>query len=78
MELLEWIGMLALRSPRIQPGSSVDPFLCRYVVPGHDEASVRQLVCLKWRGFMPAEFVRNLLVYCLYVCGRIAIFRVLC
>ena len=78
MELLEWVGMLALRSPRIQPGSSVDPFLCRYVVPGHGEASTRQLVCLKWRGFMPAEFVRNLLVYCLYVCGRIAIFRVLC
>jgi len=82
-ELLEWIRLAMLDSPRLRRDDRIDPYLCRYQIPDltttpHDEgerattmnngdqtqtpapqeeAEVIDLVSLRWRGFIPAQFV---------------------
>jgi ribonuclease P/MRP protein subunit RPP40 len=61
-QLLEWIGMVTLGSPRVRP-NSIDRYLCRYDLPeAFDmENSIppkpQSLVRLRWHGFAPANFV---------------------
>ena len=65
IDFLEWVDLVRLRSPRIRPGDAAEPYLCRYQLPGSEEASTKMLVELSWRGFLPAGFVRDLVVHCL-------------
>jgi hypothetical protein len=48
------------RSPRVQKGDGVDPFLCRYR-PAENTAPV-DLVHYQWRGFAPSAFVLKVLL----------------
>jgi ribonuclease P/MRP protein subunit RPP40 len=59
-ELLEWLSLTMSRSPRVQKGDSVDPFLCRYC-PAEDVTPL-DLVSYQWRGFAPAAFVLKILL----------------
>jgi ribonuclease P/MRP protein subunit RPP40 len=59
-ELLEWLSLTMMRSPRVQKGDSVDPFLCRYR-PAEGCTPV-DLVHYQWRGFAPATFVLKVLL----------------
>ncbi|KAL9080052.1 MAG: hypothetical protein Q9157_001136 [Trypethelium eluteriae] len=85
-ELLEWLGLALLDSPRIRADDSIDSYLSRYVVPVSQDAegkevevSTRNLVNIKWRGFMPSSFVEKLFMnarrqagqdwFALSVCG---------
>ncbi|KAF2661442.1 hypothetical protein K491DRAFT_587237 [Lophiostoma macrostomum CBS 122681] len=59
--LLEWLDLVSLDSPRIRQGDRIDPFLARYDVPDFGKgAEVRDLVRVRWRGFIPPLFVREL------------------
>jgi ribonuclease P/MRP protein subunit RPP40 len=62
-DLLEYLHMVALESPRMHKGDDMDPHLSRYNVPdlGNGVTS-KNLVCLRWRGFIPPVFVRDLFV----------------
>lgn len=59
-ELLEWLSLAMSRSPRVQKGDSVDPFLCRYR-PAEDAAPV-DLLHYQWRGFAPSAFALKVLL----------------
>lgn len=59
-ELLEWLSLVMSRSPRVQKGDSVDPFLCRYR-PSEDVTPF-DIVHYQWRGFAPSAFVLKMLL----------------
>ena len=66
-DLLEWIGLAILDSPRVQANDPIDPYLSRYSFPiaqdmdGNDVGlSESDLVIVSWRGFMPPSFVEKL------------------
>ncbi|KAF2808428.1 uncharacterized protein BDZ99DRAFT_371552, partial [Mytilinidion resinicola] len=61
--LLEYLHLLSLSSPRLHASDSIDPYLSRYEVPEfgeHSGTEVRNLVKLRWHGFIPPLFVRRL------------------
>ncbi|KAF2448027.1 hypothetical protein P171DRAFT_383358 [Karstenula rhodostoma CBS 690.94] len=63
LALHEYIGMLCLDSPRVSANDSIDPHLSRYEVPtfnGLVELATRDMVRMRWRGFIPPHFVREL------------------
>lgn len=61
-ELLEWIGLAMMGSPRIFKDDDVDPYLCRYQVPstfGHGAQGTQNLVRLRWRGMVCPSFAQK-------------------
>ena len=63
IELLEWLGLVALDSPRISSSDSIDPYLSRYSVPTVDDDSspeTKEVVSIRWKGFLRAELARDL------------------
>lgn len=63
-ELLEWLSLVCLDSPRVRQGDKIDAFLSRYEVPdlqanGPDPKSVN-IVKLHWHGFMPSAWVAKI------------------
>jgi ribonuclease P/MRP protein subunit RPP40 len=61
-DLLEWLGLVSLRSPRILAEDKIDPFLSRYCTPWHEEANSGGLVTIRWHGFIPGQWARSLFV----------------
>lgn len=64
-DFLEWLGLLVAESPRLGPNDSIDPFLSRYCIPGLESATCEELVVVSWRGFIPSDWLRDLLIQCL-------------
>ena len=67
LDILEWLGLVSLQSPRIQVQDRIDPYLSRYSIPGAESAVRTEVVTIKWQGFMPGEWTRDLFVACLLV-----------
>lgn len=67
IELHEWISLVVLGSPRILKNDIIDPFLCRYAVPGDIQPHNSGVVSIQWSGFIPAHWVRSLFVVLRYV-----------
>ena len=67
LETQEWIDLVALQSPSIKPDERLDPYLCRYTVPDAENAVQCDLMVLEWRGFIPSEWIRNMMVHLWYV-----------
>ncbi|KAK3318897.1 ribonuclease P 40kDa subunit-domain-containing protein [Apodospora peruviana] len=62
-ELYEWLSLVRLGSPRIQPGDQIDPYLCRYHVPGEENQQSQQLLCkINWQGFLAPSWARQTLI----------------
>ena len=61
LDLLEYLHMLHLGSPRVDEGDAIDPLLSRYEVPAWnaEEPEVRDLVQVSWKGFMAPVFARE-------------------
>jgi ribonuclease P/MRP protein subunit RPP40 len=60
MSLLEWVSLLSLDSPRVRAKDNIDPHLSRYEVPDFgDGLKARDMVRVRWKGFMPPAFVRD-------------------
>lgn len=63
LELLEWLHMLSLKSPRLDKGDSIDPHLSRYEVPDLGQGvAAKTIICVKLRGFITPTFVRDLFI----------------
>ena len=61
LDILEWLGMVALESPRLGEADKIDPFLARYAIPGgKDDAQVGDVVRIRWRGFIRVEWVEKM------------------
>lgn len=72
LDILEWLGMLTLGSPRIKADDDIDPYLSRYAVPNtipnpEDSAApiTDNIATVRWHGFIPAAWVTKLLGTCL-------------
>ena len=61
-ELSEWLALVALNSPRVQTGDSIDPYLSRYVVPRHGDSESLNFIKISWRGLIPPMWITQLLV----------------
>ncbi|OJD37804.1 ribonuclease p 40kda subunit [Diplodia corticola] len=66
-EVLEWLGMVSLESPRINASDDIDSFLSRYEVPmpyrsdgDADVPATEDLTRLRWRGLIPPAFLLRL------------------
>jgi ribonuclease P/MRP protein subunit RPP40 len=60
LSMLEYIQLVSLQSPRIRADDDIDPHLSRYEVPDVGAGLVtRDMVCVRWKGFMPPAFVQN-------------------
>ncbi|KAF2198656.1 hypothetical protein GQ43DRAFT_443139, partial [Delitschia confertaspora ATCC 74209] len=64
LELLEWLHLVSLKSPRLFSTDSISEFLSRYRVPDFTDGSsdgrtIRNIVRLRWRGFITPEFVKE-------------------
>jgi ribonuclease P/MRP protein subunit RPP40 len=60
MRLLEYVNLLSLNSPRVYAKDDIDPHLSRYESPDFgDGTKTRDLVCVRWKGFMPPAFARE-------------------
>lgn len=64
VELLEWLNLAFVCSPRIQQADRIDPYLSRYQVPdgSGEESSVQSLAKLHWHGFMTPTFITKILL----------------
>jgi ribonuclease P/MRP protein subunit RPP40 len=59
--LLEYLHMLSLDSPRVAKGDNINPHLSRYEVPDlGNGVSAKNMVRVRWKGFIPPAFVRDL------------------
>ena len=59
-ELVEWLDLVALGSPRVGVGNRVDPYISRYSVPVH--ATKGNLGLVKWEGLLSSEWMTKLLI----------------
>lgn len=62
LERHEWLSLAALQSPRIRVDDEIDPYLSRYSVPDRDSAVISNVVVLQWSGFIPALWIKGLLI----------------
>jgi ribonuclease P/MRP protein subunit RPP40 len=73
VELLEWISLAAIGSPRVQQGDLVDEIISRYEVPSISKSSItdrtdqpstrirtQDLTKASFTGFMPCSFVSSI------------------
>jgi ribonucleases P/MRP protein subunit RPP40 len=66
-QLLEWLGLVFIDSPRIRADDDIDPYLCRYQLPeslgnGYQDTEPRELVHVRWQGLLTSQFVTELLL----------------
>jgi len=60
LDLLEYLHLLSLNSPRLNANDSIDPHLSRYEVPGFGSGTAtKDMVCVRWKGFLTPAFVRD-------------------
>jgi len=63
-ELLEWLSLVSLASPRVQGTDQVDPILSRYSTPQFDDRVTLGMQTLKryrCHGFIPAPYILKVL-----------------
>jgi ribonuclease P/MRP protein subunit RPP40 len=69
VETLEWISLIQLDSPRINPDDKIDSFLSRYVPLG-DSSTVCKLVKITWQGFLAPSWAHKIFVQVLLAIPR--------
>ncbi|KAK5053711.1 hypothetical protein LTR84_001672 [Exophiala bonariae] len=63
-ELLEFLDLLKLRSPRVQSTTRVDPFISRYSVPcsqSNEDNQIQDVRILEWKGLISTQWITTLL-----------------
>lgn len=69
-ELLEWISLALLGSPRILKDDVVEPVLSRYTVPtAFGQPAAESLVRLSWEGLVPSKFAQQIFLAVLKASG---------
>ncbi|MCJ1329246.1 hypothetical protein MMC10_005925 [Thelotrema lepadinum] len=64
LDILEFLGLLTLSSPRIEADDDVDPYLCRSSTLDQESATSQDIVILRWRGFISESWVRGVFALC--------------
>jgi ribonucleases P/MRP protein subunit RPP40 len=60
-ELYEWLSLVRLGSPRIDPKDDINPFLSRYQTPGSGDLA--ELYKISWQGYLSPIWCRDILVH---------------
>lgn len=70
-DLLEWLTLAIMLSPRVLETDQLDPYLCRYQTPDLAGASpsVQTLWKFRWHGLLPARFAHKLVLVALASVG---------
>ncbi|CAG8980437.1 hypothetical protein HYALB_00012924 [Hymenoscyphus albidus] len=77
VEVHEWLALICLESPAIDPEDTTDSFLCRYNPPqGADQiaANSSPVVKLTWQGFISPNWAHELFVKILLAVSRVTWF----
>lgn len=61
VDIHEWLALVLLNSPRLDPDDMIDSFLSRYAPPG-DTHTPCKLVKITWRGFLSPRWAHQLFV----------------
>lgn len=68
-ELLEWLSLTTICSPRIQHKDKIDNYLSRYRVPGGGNVDGEPLICttqdlaiFRWHGFITSTIIKNIVL----------------
>lgn len=64
-DVLEWLGLVTLGSPRVQAGDKIDPYLCRPTLPEGTPQDVLSIQIRRWKGMVDSSWVTQLLISCL-------------
>jgi len=62
LALHEYLALITLHSPRLAVDDAIDPLLSRYEVPDAESGQFGGVVHVRWRGFVPAVWVRGMVV----------------
>jgi ribonucleases P/MRP protein subunit RPP40 len=64
VEMYEWISLISLGSPRVDPKDRVDPFLSRYTPPSAELHSLKvtDVVKITWNGFTSSPWAYKIFV----------------
>lgn len=68
IETHEWLSLIALESPRINPNDRVDSFLSRYAPP--DPSTAANLVKVTWHGFLSPTWAHKTFAQILLAVAR--------
>ncbi|KAJ3578178.1 hypothetical protein NPX13_g2393 [Xylaria arbuscula] len=61
-ELYEWLSLVRLKSPRVEPHDNIDPYLSTYTVPGGTNGTNGSQLCkITWQGFISPGWAANIL-----------------
>lgn len=74
-DLLEYVDLLQLGSPRVQSTDQVDPFISRYSIPEgsiEGKLEIQNIRVLRWEGLIPAHRMLDLLYGLMYVGYRLS------
>lgn len=63
-ELIEWLGLVVLQSPRLLQDDLIDPYLSRYAAP-EGSTEIRSLRIIEWQGFIGARWLMRMLNSCM-------------
>jgi ribonucleases P/MRP protein subunit RPP40 len=64
-DIIEWLGLVALESARVQDNDSVDPHLCRWTFPEGTTEKATPIRVLRWRGMVDSGWLTQLLISCM-------------
>jgi ribonuclease P/MRP protein subunit RPP40 len=65
-EIIEWLGLVVLQSPRVLHGDNIDPYLSRYAPPeGCTETPSLRII--HWQGLIGARWLTGMLNTCMLV-----------
>jgi ribonuclease P/MRP protein subunit RPP40 len=73
VETHEWLSLISLDSPRINPDDRIDSFLSRYASPGQSTTDSK-VVKISWRGFLSPSWANRIFVQALLTVPREAWF----
>jgi ribonucleases P/MRP protein subunit RPP40 len=65
-QLLEWLGLVSIESPRVRQKDDIDRYLCRYDAPeafmaeDQMDAVPQTVIHLRWHGFAAAKFIQGI------------------
>jgi ribonucleases P/MRP protein subunit RPP40 len=61
-DIYEWLSMVRLQSPRLNPDDKIDPYLSSYAIPASSTARPEgPLTKITWEGFISPAWTRRLL-----------------
>jgi ribonuclease P/MRP protein subunit RPP40 len=67
LEIYEWLSLISLESPRVDPKDRIDPYLSRYAPPSAETQNpqVTELVKIAWNGFTSSSWAHRIFVQAL-------------